>query len=537
MSDFYLRTESIKTEEILSISVLNESDEDLISSLISPEPCLIEGSRGTGKSFLMKVAELKLEQIEEKYLPVFVSFNISSLINTSDPLQFYHWMLAKTLKALLNKLRSKGFLVSTYSASLLSNDDADDEAQVERDLKSIVKAFENSYKNKTEVEVHALPDIEDVKEAIENICRDNNIQRIYFFFDEAAHVFRPEQQRQFFSLFKDLRSPYVTCNAAIYPGVTYFGDSFEPVHDCIFKKLERNIKDNDYLKYFKEIVFNQADAKMKETISQQIELFNTLALCSGGNPRILLKTLQDIGKFNAHSVNQLIKEFYRGQIWGEHTELGEKYMGHKVLIDWGRDFLENQVIPAIERYNESRKDRNIDETSIYFWIHKDAPESVKESLRLLTYTGVIRKVDSNIRATRAELGNRYEVKYGCILALQAVPTNESKDFFSSISIKKFPEFGKNHTSYSTISEFKNAIGEETTFKESLENMLKKPISVLQLLTGWQKEKLNDCGIFSIEELHSKTETELMEEIYNVGPVRARTMKNAATAELLEYLSG
>ena len=217
--------------------------------------------------------------------------------------------------------------------------------------------------------------------------------------------------------------------------------------------------------------------------------------------------------------------------------MGEKYKGHKVLIDWGRDFLENIVIPAIEKYNNNRKEKKIEESSVYFWIHKDAPETVKESLRLLTYTGVIRKIDSSVRATRAELGNRFEVKYGCIIALQSNPSGESEEFFNALSLKKFPEFGKNHSSYTPISELNNTVEDELNFKESLNNMLKKPISVLQLLTTWQKEKLNEVGIHKLEDLHLNTESDLIEKIYNVGPVRARLMKNAATAELLEYLSG
>ena len=68
-------------------------------------------------------------------------------------------------------------------------------------------------------------------------------------------------------------------------------------------------------------------------------------------------------------------------------------------------------------------------------------------------------------------------------------------------------------------------------------MLAKSIDVLDLLTTWQKNKLKHAGINTIEELHSKTEESLIDNIYNVGPVRARLMKNAATAELLEYLSG
>lgn len=74
---FYLRTESIKSEEILDLSVINSSDEATISALISSEPCLIEGSRGTGKSFLMRVAEQRIEKQKITSLSVFISFNIS----------------------------------------------------------------------------------------------------------------------------------------------------------------------------------------------------------------------------------------------------------------------------------------------------------------------------------------------------------------------------------------------------------------------------------------------------------------------------
>jgi len=537
MANFYLRTESIKLDEILALSVLDKSDDEIIEALESPEPCLVEGSRGTGKSFLMRVSELKLENDSSKLLPVYISFNISSLINSSDPLQFYHWMLAKTLRALLNKLRKKGYTVSGFTANLLSNDNNETSQTVDNQLKIIVKQFEKSYKHNEVVDVDQLPDIEDVKEAIESICTDNDLSRIYFFFDEAAHVFRPEQQRQFFSLFKDLRSPYVTCNAAIYPGVTYFGDSFEPAHDCIYKRIDRDIRSKGYIPYFKRIVFNQADDSLKLAIEKQFSYFITIALASGGNPRVLLKSIQDLPKFNASSVNQLIKDFYRGQIWNEHTELGEKYKGHKLLIDWGRDFLEKSVIPAIQNYNETRQQNNIAESSIYFWIHKDSPETVKESLRLLNYTGIIRKIGSNIRATRSELGNRYEVKYGCIIALDGNPSNISKDFFSSLSIKKFPEFGKNHQSYESIRDLNIMIDDEDAFRVSLENMFNKPISVLTLLTEWQRQKLVDAGITTLRDLHDNTEVDLIEKIYNVGPVRSRIMKNAANAELLEYLSG
>lgn len=536
MSEFYLRTESIKQADILQLSVVNAADRTILTTLKSNEPCLLEGSRGTGKSFLMRVAELELEAAKASCVTVFVPFNMSSLISTDDELQFYHWMLAKTLKYLLNKLRKKGAVVSGLTANLLSNDESDTEDEVELSLKEIVRIFEDSYKGKSEIDVSALPDIEDVKEGIQSICEENGFDRIYFFFDEAAHVFRPEQQRQFFNLFKDLRSPYITCNAAIYPGVTHFGDSFEPIHDCVYKKLERSISDSDYLQYFKDIVLKQSDESLRTEIDKNRELFNTLALSSGGNPRMLLRTIQALPKLNTSNVNSEIKSFYRGQIWAEHTDLGDKYKGHRGVIDWGRDFLEKSVTPRVEEYNKQRREKGVDESTIYFWIHKDAPEAVKESLRLLTYTGIIRKIDSSVRATRAQLGTRYEIKYGCLLSLEGNPHGESRDFYRNLSIKKFPEFGKNHSSYSGCEHLLKSDDEEQ-YEESLQSLLQKSINVLIALTPWQRERLGSAGINTIEDLHNNTEESLIEKIYGVGPARARIMKNAATAELLEYISG
>lgn len=162
---------------------------------------------------------------------------------------------------------------------------------------------------------------------------------------------------------------------------------------------------------------------------------------------------------------------------------------------------------------------------------------MKEALRLLSYTSILRKVDSAIRATRSEVGSRYEVKYGCILALFRNPTNDSKKFYNSLIAKNFPEFGKNHVAYEEVKELNNTIEDESAFHESLRHMLQRPIEVLQLLTTWQRDKLKKVHINTIEELHQNTEENLIEKIYNVGPARARLIKNAATAELLEYLSG
>ena len=84
----------------------------------------------------------------------------------------------------------------------------------------------------------------------------------------------------------------------------------------------------------------------------------------------------------------MIKEYYRTDIWSEHSSLAEKYPGHRDIIDWGRQFLEGEVLPELKLKNDQYLATDKD-TSAYFWINRDAPELVREALRVLSYTGVV----------------------------------------------------------------------------------------------------------------------------------------------------
>lgn len=56
------RTEDLRTDEIESLFVATEQDREVIEALKASNPLIIEGSRGTGKSFLLRIAELELNE-------------------------------------------------------------------------------------------------------------------------------------------------------------------------------------------------------------------------------------------------------------------------------------------------------------------------------------------------------------------------------------------------------------------------------------------------------------------------------------------
>ncbi|MBL1222432.1 hypothetical protein JET18_16385 [Chryseobacterium sp. L7] len=536
MSDLLFRTEDIPNEDILKLFVETKQDREIIDKLKSITPTILVGSRGVGKSFLMKVAEEELNKNfnADKILPVYLTFNKSSLIHSPDEDQFFHWMLALICSKIIRQLRKKGLLVNlSTSINVLSGGEySENNLRIE----NIKNEYESSWKN-SEITINYdfIPSIDDFKDAIQEICEDLDIKRIVLLIDEAAHIFRPEQQRQFFTLFRDLRTPYLSCNAAVYPGVTSYGEIFQAAQDATFINVNRDIFSSTYIINMREIVEKQSDAdsKLLNEISKNKNNFEILAYAASGNPRFLLKTIARAPKLNSTQVNEIIREFYRVELLSEHTNLSEKYPGHKGLIDWGRKFIENIVLPEIQKKNISYMDSDR-QTTCFVWIHKDAPQTVKEALRLLEYTGIIQENSKGIKAGSSEIGTRLLINLGCIFSLESTPSSSSLQMARNITLKRMTEFGMNNSNFRDLTDVIPDF-EENDLSEILDKELSKSIYVLDL-TPWIKQTLESINIFTIKDILNTSEANL-KSAYYVGDKRARLVKSAAIASVYEYLNG
>lgn len=537
MGNLIIRTEDIKPEHILELYVETSQDRRTVDLLKSPAPTILEGSRGTGKSFLLRVAESQLSTAfdADRVLPVYVSFVSSSLLQTNDPHQFRHWMMARLCSRIVRSMYQRGLLVpANQSLSVLTGGLVDPDA-AKTPLERLVETYEHSYRSPGASVDHSLvPSIDDLKDTIEDICRARDISRIAIFFDEAAHIFRPEQQRQFFTLFRDLRSPFLSCNAAIYPGVTFFGDTFQPIHDATVISLNRDPLDSRYLEGMREIVLKQADAQLTSDIERNPQSFEALAYAVSGNPRLLLKTVERSERLNPTEVRRVLKEFYRTEIWSEHTSLADRYAGHRAFVDWGRQFIESTVIPETTKKNEQRAQEGRSESTCFFWIHRDAPVTVAEALRLLSYTGIVTRLDSGIVATRGEVGTRFSLNLGCLAAPSADPIGTLSTVGRNLSIKRFTEYGANHPAFSALNTTVGSF-QESDISSVLDRELAKPIDVLDL-TEYQKGGLHSIRIDTVGSALQASEAEFQRISY-IGPKRSRRMMNVVVASVLEYLSG
>jgi hypothetical protein len=420
-------------------------------------------------------------------------------------------------------------------------------------LEEISDKFEESWRDPSRhIDTTSIPDVDDYIQAVEDICGASGLKRICILFDEAAHVFRLDQQHAFFSLFRDLRSPSITCNAAVYPGITSYGPSFELAHDATLVRLERNVLDDNYVELMREMVIKQATKKIEQGTGEDKSRaerlirqarpggsfdrnFPVLAYSAHGNPRHLLKTVGTLDDFKPTDVEALVKEYYREDIWKEHTALGDKFPAYKSIVDWGRDFVEDQVVPELAERNRSPETRGTLETTSFFWISREARQEVVKGLSLLAYVGLVQELDRAVRGTRRQLGTRYSVHLGTLLSQAASPIREVSRIIPNLSKKRMIEFGRQHPALEGVA-FKQVVSEDMMSMEVINNQLGKPVSVLDL-SQWQIGVLQENGFSTVRRVLDAGEKKLREKIFRVGEVRSRQMVNAAKSAILEYLLG
>ena len=537
MSDYFIRTEDIRPEDVLNLFVETEKDRRLVEDLKSPHPVVLVGSRGVGKSFLLRVAqqELLADMSTTGVVPVYVSFSSSPLLQSLNDVQFHAWMLTKICGAISRAISKAGLLVKIPSSmrvlvgtELVYGIENTPIEQMQTHLESVWRSGISS------IDTSSVPELEDIKNAIEDLVDQLSIKRLNLLIDEAAHIFLPRQQRLFFSLFRDLRSPYIVCKAAVYPGVTAYGPTFQPMHDAVMISAERDVMSKDYVQNMREIVEKQADSNVLRLIEQNISNFSTLAYAATGNPRILLKTLAQAPKLASSDVNQVIKDYYRTEAWSEHSILAAKYRGHAALIDWGRVFIEQTVLPTLKKRNDEKSEGESG-SSAFFWIHRDTPQYVRQALQILTYTGIVAESAMGLKGTRSEIGTRYMVNLGCLFSTEAIPASTAPGIWHRFDIRRMAEYGQNHSAFATEITIIPTLENDSVNQQALSEQLAKPVKYLDL-TDWQKDTLEEIGLSTIRAVLQATEADLQKAKY-VGEVRSRRMRNAAMAAAYEYLSG
>lgn len=553
--EIIFRTEDLKQREIQDKFVETEKDRENIEYLKKKTPIILSGSRGTGKTMLLKMAEKEMDDKfdEDRILPVFVSFSKAIFVDIDkDILYFKQWMLSKIMFELRIKLKKHGIGITQPSifGSLFGCNDETDELTDK--LNTFISIMEETWRRKDgdaneklqEVfgvepdRIGVISDVDYFKKLIEELCEYYNIERVVLLFDEACHNFIPIQQREFFTFFRDLRTPYISCKAAVYPGITSYG-TFQAFHDAEIRKVERDISDKDYVSNMREMVRNQLGEDVYKIFESNGDNFDALIYAASGNPRLMLKSIytasNELKSLNTTNTNNTIKQFYRTNIWNEHTKLGEIYTGYKPLIDWGRAFIEDKVLEETYNKNKKRLKGGDYSQTIFFAINRNAPEIVKKAMKILEYSGIV-TLHTEGTKVRTEILDRYQLNFGIVLAAETkeTPVKRYKEIINHLSVKLYTEYGENSPAYGNVT---GIVLNGNTEKSSsvLKSILDSKIEKLDL-TRFQMETLKDSGFVTIGDVLKGSEDDL-QRAYGIGPVRARRIFNIVFNASIEYISG
>jgi hypothetical protein len=434
------RTESLN-EQLIKEYFIDKND-DKISRLQDSEQYLLQGSRGIGKTMLLKIAEINASEKfgQNSLLIVWISFEesirlerIKVLDSEVDP--FLQWTMGKILIEVLDKiikLKPLGIdklnsRLSSFFSSYKKTETENEYLRYTQILHEYIEVLETADIENNKMLSEIAPSTELVrildnpnsfKRFILELVRDFDLERIVFLFDEAAHVFSPSQQEKFFTFFKTLRHPKIACKASVYPGITNYGKYFERNQDAKELRVSWSPQEIQDINFIKKILkkrlqdFN-AEYWNKLTINQDI--INTICICSNGNPRFSFHIIDELQNSNAFKKKNItpsilincLRTVIEGK-WSEFITLTNRLVKYKDFIVQAESLIKNIVIPNLREWNNKRRKIN-KKLSAGFYIEVSAYEKISKLFDILAYSNFI-----NINESKKSLGHN---KYGYYISL------------------------------------------------------------------------------------------------------------------------
>lgn len=194
------------------IHTFTSYEKKIIRSLVAHGPVLIRGGRGSGKSALLIEADRLLSE-SSTVLGIYLSLRYLPL------------------------LRNSGAAYEKIFCSLVSE-------ELFKKL-SVLKFDSHSYQ--TPVDAGQLRNL--LLEVATKLQR-----RIVLIFDDAAHVGREKALTEFFDIFRTISGSFVSCKAAIYPGVTNFGTRFDVFNDATVIDVSRDERSAEFAIFFEQVL-------------------------------------------------------------------------------------------------------------------------------------------------------------------------------------------------------------------------------------------------------------------------------------------
>lgn len=471
-----LASEDFSAEEFLRYHHFLAYEENIIKKLMAHGPVLLKGGRGTGKSALLREADRRLNEVNTKSNAIGIYLSLRHL-----PL-----------------LRNRG---KQYEIELLR-------ILIDKICKVALDKYDFFFAADPEVyEVH--------KELVR--LSEHVGKRIVLFFDDAAHIGREAALEEFFDVFRTLSSSNVSCKAAIYPGVTRFGNRFDIYNDATVVEISRREDQEDFDEFFYAIMTSRfADLAKKSFSINEKEVAAFLGQAVVGNVRsyvkacsLILNTEKTIGY---PTLSEVMLELSRDYYWPMIDEVRLKIGIYESLIEPSEKLAEMLYSTCGMKYVKS------------CIIHRNIVHKLDKALEILEYTGFIARREVSRGMKSGGRGTRFVLNL-CNL-LEVIPgTRLTKEIFDQWRRREGEDiqFSQNsnliHIEWPEIPEDKSL----SILELPIEN-LKKSTRFPYGITDNKLEILREQGYDSVGKLAEASDEEIL-KIDGIGRISLERFKS------------
>jgi hypothetical protein len=406
-SVFEERAEYLSRTELTQWTSSTPRDKTILSKLKGPGAKLLIGPRGCGKSTLLRQAYFEVSE-EKKDLAAYVNYSRSLALEplfhkAANALQlFRQWVLAKIALGLKDSLQEYGL---DFPRSLLRICDQGS---------MLVRNLEAGYES-------AMPELfispSEFLSLLEVWCKGLGRRRCILLLDDAAHAFSPDQQREFFEIFRELRSRIVSAKAAVYPGITSYSPHFHVGHEAELVEAWYRPDEDDYLPTMRDIVRRRLPASFQQRLSGRGELVDYLALASFGIPRgflVMLSQLlgveEDEDQIPTRAKAERAVSDHAASVQNIFTSLSAKLPRYKHFVEVG-----TELVAASTRVLQSfNSEKQIRQKAVMIAFPDPLGQELSRILAMLEYAGIMRDAHTVSRGVKGVF-HRYTLHYSLLI--------------------------------------------------------------------------------------------------------------------------
>ncbi|MCP4157147.1 MAG: zinc ribbon domain-containing protein [bacterium] len=382
------RADFIDDADLIKWTVESKHFSDIQKKLTGREPVLIAGPRGSGKTHQMKFVYHQCINDNRKPMAVYVTFGKyyhlePFLFKESNAIHIFRtWVLGKIVSACIQLIRitEKG-----------NGSEHIGEFEPVDDLEKFISQLETGVKEDWhEVWISKLT-IHRVTRFLERTALILKRKRVVLLLDDAALTLTPDYLKEFFDVFRGLRTLKITPKASVYPGTTQYGPGFHLGHDAEKVEIWFNPEESGrgYADFLDELIDKRLPG-IKEKFS--LEIIELLKYASFGLPRAFLNLLKNFGDSNGKNLQERFNKVIEEQselIKAEYLSLKKKMPQYKSIIGVGFQLFERIVEEFVSDNKKRLEAEEKNEKQVVIGISREKELTFSRMIKFLNEAGLL----------------------------------------------------------------------------------------------------------------------------------------------------